>query len=184
MNTKGAGKMKNYKIMLSGKNQHCVEVLEKLGREVPPTHADTQGGAYSLKDAVAYINADGRRQMEFPPHYGGLRVEKGVVYKCHSPRTIFVDSSESFYAATFYGGKITLTPEDAIAGGFAGVTGEVVEISGCPVFRMVNKAGQYTGHLLSTIAVKKLRRKVEEKLRKGSNSLILRTAEACGVSLI
>lgn len=179
--------MKNFQMNLKGKLQHCTEVQEKLGREVPAEHRDAvasdhEGPDANLKDTVVYIDGDGRRQVV--DWRDGYKVDAGVVSRVHTPATIFVDGAEAFYRAEFYGGKTTLVATDAIPGEYAGITGEVVEVAGMPVFRAENEEGQYTAHILSTLAVKKLRRRVEDALRKGNHSLTLRTAAAAGVSLI
>ena len=98
-------------------------------------------------------------------------------------KTIFVDEAESFYSAITNGGRATLISHECIPGTYDGFTGEVVTIGGYPVFRVANEGGQYITHLLSTEAVQKLRRRVEDTLRKGSYSLTLRTARAAHVSL-
>jgi hypothetical protein len=179
--------MKNYEVFLDGKFRHCTSVSEKVGRAVPVEHRDAvasdhEGPDANLKDVVAYIDHDGRRRLvDWRDGYEG---RDGLVYKITRPTTIFVDEQEAFYKAVLIEGKETLVSDDAIPGRWHMTSGEVVEISGCPVFRTVDEAGQYTGHILSTIAVKKLRRKTEERLRTGNYSLTMRTAAACGVSLV
>jgi hypothetical protein len=180
--------MKNYEVFLDGKFRHCTSVSENVGREVPVERRDAvasdhEGPDINLKDVVAYIDHDGRRRLvDWRDGYDTS--SDGLVYKITRPTTIFVDEQEAFYKSVLIDGKETLVGDDAIPGKYHLTTGEVVEISGCPVFRTVNEAGQYTGHILSTIAVKKLRRKTEEKLRTGDYSLTMRTAAACGVSLV
>ena len=181
--------MKNFAINLStGKLQHCTEMLEKLGKEVRAQHKDAvasdhEGPDTNLKDAIVYVGNDGRRCVELPPHYGGRRCERGMVYRVHKPFTVFVDTVEGFYHAQHHGGKTTLVATDAVPGKYSGATGEVVEINGCPVFK-IEEDGAVITHLLSTIAVKKLRRKVEETLRHGRYSQTMRVADVLGVSLI
>lgn len=179
--------MKNYEVFLDGKLRHCTAVSEKVGREVPverrdAVSSDHEGPDCNLKDVVAYIDHDGRRCLV--DWRDGYEERDGIIYKIYRPTTIFVDDQEGFYKSVLVDGRETLVSDDAIPGRWHMTSGEVVEISGCPVFRTVNKAGQYTGHILSTIAVKKLRRKTEEKLRTGNYSLTMRTAAACGVSLV
>jgi hypothetical protein len=179
--------MENYRVFLDGKFRHCTQVSEKVGKEVPVEHRDAvasdhEGPDANLKDCVAYIDHAGRRQLV--DWRDGYEIKEGIVYRRRNPTTIFVDDQEAFYKAVLVDGKETLVSDDAIPGGWHMTSGEVVEISGCPVFRTVNEAGQYTGHVLSTIAVRKLRRKTEEALRKGNYSLTMRTAAACGVSLV
>jgi hypothetical protein len=179
--------MKNYQVFLDGKFRHCTQVSEKVGKEVPLIHMDAvvsdEGPDANLKDCVAYIDHAGRRQLvDWRDGYDTS--SDGLVYKITRPTTIFVDEQEAFYKSVLIDGKETLVGDDAIPGKYHLTTGEVVEISGCPVFRTVNEAGQYTGHVLSVTAVKKLRRKTEERLRTGNYSLTMRTAAACGVSLV
>jgi len=178
--------MKNYEVFLDGKFRHCTKVSEKVGQEVPVERRDAipddnEGPDINLKDVVAYIDHDGRRRLvDWRDGYEG---RDGTMFYTSSHATIFVDDKEGFYKSVLIDGRETLVSDDAIPGRWHMTSGEVVEISGCPVFRTVNEAGQYTGHILSTIAVKKLRRKTEEKLRTGNYSLTMRTAAACGVSL-
>jgi hypothetical protein len=179
--------MKNYQVFLDGKFRHCTQVSEKVGTEVPLVRMDAvvsdEGPDANLKDCVAYIDHAGRRQLvDWRDGYDTS--SDGLVYKITRPTTIFVDEQEAFYKSVLIDGKETLVGDDAIPGKYHLTTGEVVEISGCPVFRTVNEAGQYTGHVLSVTAVKKLRRKTEERLRTGNYSLTMRTAAACGVSLV
>jgi hypothetical protein len=179
--------MKNYEVFLDGKFRHCTQVSEKVGKEVPLVRMDAvasdhEGPDANLKDCVAYIDHAGRRQLV--DWRDGYDTSDGLVYKITRPTTIFVDEQEAFYKAVLVDGKETLVSDDAIPGQWHMANGEVVEISGCPVFRTVKESGQYTGHVLSTVAVKKLRRKTEERLRTGNYSLTMRTAAACGVSLV
>lgn len=179
--------MKNYEVFLDGKFRHCTSVSEKVGRAVPVEHRDAvasdhEGPDANLKDVVAYIDHDGRRRLvDWRDGYEG---RDGMMFYTSSHATIFVDGNEGFYKSVLIDGRETLVSDDAIPGRWHMTSGEVVEISGCPVFRTVDEAGQYTGHILSTIAVKKLRRKTEERLRTGNYSLTMRTAAACGVSLV
>lgn len=146
------------------------DVLKQVFPEYVPAHHDVFVDLYNRK-----IEAE--KLAEYMKN-------RGIIGKFQTPATIFVDDQEAFYKAVLIDGRETLVSDDAIPGKWHMTSGKVVVLSGCPVFRTVNKAGQCTGHVLSTIAVKKLRRKTEEKLRTGNYSLTMRTAAACGVSLV
>ena len=171
--------------MLTGRNTACEEVTERLGREVRPDRRQgdgtfSEGPDANLKDAVVYVDDGGQRHCDLPPHFGGRRIVNGIYYAVHDRPIAFFEDGH-YYVAVQWGG-IKLAPgSDDIPGPLAGCVGEIVEISGVPVFKVIED-GQVICHVRSVRAWQKIRRRIEDRLRKELR-FVERAADALSIDL-
>ena len=78
------------KMYLDGKYYEVEETLERIGIEVPLQHLDAvatdrEGPDYAFSPGTFCVLRDnnGKREVFFPPHFGGFRFTEGVVYRVH-----------------------------------------------------------------------------------------------------